>query len=368
MDDRLTLPRLAWHSLPYFTSPQGRSRPPLTIYWAVNSVCNLACQMCDVGQVNQNSNFYRNLRIDGKPHEIAPQIFKRVIDEVATFKPMISITSTEPLLYVPLAEIIQYTRTKGLNIAVTTNAFLLPQQARRLAEAGLSRLNVSIDAAPELHNSIRGRPKSFERAVEGIQIFHEATRELNQKTRILINCTISNLNYHALADFYGLVCHLPVDAIIFSYMNFVTDEMADFHNQAWGKQLHATPNCVNQFTQPARVDVGVLAQQIQKVKELDEKNNLVVFLPELNRQQLSKYFLRPMEFLFDSRCMVNWFIAEIIATGEIIPYTRCYYVPMGNINEQAFMEIWNGEKARQWRQLLREQHRFPACTRCDQIY
>jgi hypothetical protein len=57
-----------------------------------------------------------------------------------------------------------------------------------------------------------------------------------------------------------------------------------------------------------------------------------------------------------------------MADGEVIPYTRCYHVPLGNINEQPFLELWNGEKARAWRGDLRRHGRFPACTRCDMVY
>ncbi|MDZ4056601.1 MAG: SPASM domain-containing protein, partial [Polynucleobacter sp.] len=66
--------------------------------------------------------------------------------------------------------------------------------------------------------------------------------------------------------------------------------------------------------------------------------------------------------------MSSWFIAQIMADGEVIPYTRCYHVPLGNVNEQSFMDVWNGENAMAWRRDLRKQGRFPACTRCDMVY
>jgi hypothetical protein len=43
-------------------------------------------------------------------------------------------------------------------------------------------------------------------------------------------------------------------------------------------------------------------------------------------------------------------------------------VPLGNINEQPFLEAWNSDKARAWRGDLRRHGRFPACTRCDMVY
>ena len=368
MSDRLTFPVLMRQALPFVTSPTGKSRPPLTVYWSVNSVCNLYCKMCDVGTANHDSNFFANLRIDGKLHEIKIERFRSVIDEVASTKPVISITSTEPLMYRPLGDAVGYARSRGLDVVVTTGGYTLPQRAAELAEAGLSRLVLSIDGAPELHNSIRGRKDSFQRSAEGIQLFREACDRRNQPAEILINYTISNLNHDGLEAFYESVESLPVDRINFTYMNFVTTELADRHNALWGDKYKATVNCLNEHTQPARVDVGKLHEQIVAVKRRDAGRGRALFLHDFSLAELQRYFYQPDKFMGNSRCMVNWFIAEIIANGDVIPYTRCYNVPLGNINEEPFLDIWNGQKARAWRRDLRSERRFPACTRCDQVY
>ena len=368
MSNRLTLPLLMKQVMPYATSPAGRARLPITLYWSVNSVCNLYCQMCDVGTANKSSNFFANLRIDGKLHEIPLDKFKSVTDEVAHAKPTISITSTEPLMYKPLGDAVAYARSRDLEVVVTTGAYLLPQRAEELAEARLSRLVVSIDGPPEVHNKIRGRKDVFERAADGIRKFREAVDRRGNKAEILINHTISNLNFDSLDAHYEAISQLPVDRMNFTYMNYVTDSLAARHNERWGSKYAATVNCVNEYTQPGAVDVDVLHRQIEAVKQLDRDRQIASFLPEFSRDELHKYFHSPHEFMGGSRCMVNWFIAEIIASGEVIPYTRCYHVPFGNIHDQSFLEIWNGPKAREWRRDLRAERRFPACTRCDMVY
>ena len=368
MSDRLGLPTLVRQAVPFVTSRAGRARPPLTVYWSVNSVCNLHCKMCDVGTATSDSNFFANLRIDGKLHEIEIDRYRSVIDEVALYRPAISITSTEPLMYKPLGDAVAYTRSRDLDITVTTGGYLLPQRAEELAEAGLSRLVVSIDGPSGLHNDIRGRKDSFERSAEGITRFREVSERRGHRAQILVNYTISNLNYRELEAFYEALEPLPVDRINFTYMNFVTPEMARRHNATWGAKYQATVNCLSEETQPGRVDVGALYRQIEAVKRRDRERGRVAFLPEFTLDQLGRYFYEPDAFMGNSRCMVNWFIAQIIASGEVIPYTRCYHVVLGNINEQPFMDIWNGPRARAWRRDLRTHRRFPACTRCDQVY
>ena len=368
MSDRLSLPLLMRQAAPFVTSPAGRARLPITLYWSVNSVCNLYCQMCDVGTANKESNFFANLRIDGKLHEIQIDKFKSVTDEVAHAKPTISITSTEPLMYKPLGEAVAYARSKDLDVVVTTGAYTLPQRAEELAEARLSRLVVSLDGPPEVHNKIRGRKDVWQRAADGIRKFREAVDRRGGKAEILANHTTSNLNFDSLDAFYEQVTRLPIDRINFNYMNFVTGSLAERHNAEWGTKYKATVNCINEFTQPEAVDVDVLHQQVEAVKALDRDRRIATFLPEFTRDELRRYFHSPHEFMGGTRCMVNWFIAEIIASGEVIPYTRCYHVPFGNINEQSFVDIWNGPKAREWRRDLRTHRRFPACTRCDMVY
>jgi Fe-coproporphyrin III synthase len=368
MSRNASLPQLMMQATPFITSRAGKAKIPLTLYWGVNSVCNLRCKMCDVGNVNAESNFFANLRIDGKLHEIQIDRFRAVIDEVAAAKPMISITSTEPLMYKPLAEAVSYARSKDLSVTVTTGGYTLPKRADELAEAGLDHLCVSIDGPPELHNRIRGRGDSFQKSTEGIVKFREAIDKLGKRAEILVNYTITNMNFDALESFYDTMREFPVNRINFTYMTFVSQTMADAHNELWGDKYHATVNCLNDDTDPARVDVEVLYRQIQAVKAKDAGIGRVTFLPDFTLEEMKRYFHAPNEFMTESRCMVSWFIAEIIASGEVIPYTRCYNVPFGNINDDSFMNIWNGKKARDWRRELRSEKRFPGCSRCDLVY
>jgi len=364
----INLPILMRQAAPILLSPSGRARPPLTLYWSVNSVCNLRCKMCDVGAANPDSNFFANLRIDGKLREIAIDRFRSVIDEVAPTKPMIAITSTEPLMYKPLAEAIAYCTERKLETTVTTGGYLLPQRAEDLAVAGLTRLAVSIDGPPDIHNDIRGRKDSFERSIEGIRKFRDASTSRGHKSEVMVSFTITNLNFGALVDFYKATRDAGADRLNFTYMSFVTPELADAHNAVWGDKYRATVNCLNADTDPARVDIEVLHRQIQEVKALDADRGMAAFLPDFGLADLQKFFHEPNRFMSRTRCVVTWFVAEIIASGEVIPYTRCYHVPLGNINDEPFMQIWNGSKARAWRQSLRAEKRFPACTRCDFAY
>src|SRR3989304_7826523 len=126
---RTNLYRMARRGILYYLPGSLPVPSPLTIYWSVNSVCNLHCKMCDVGTLNEEGTFYKNLRIDRKLHEIDLNVFRRVVDEVAIQQPFMVFNSTEPLLYKPLGEAIAYCKAQGIEAAVTTGAYNLTKRA-----------------------------------------------------------------------------------------------------------------------------------------------------------------------------------------------------------------------------------------------
>lgn len=349
----------------YFFSPAGHSGNPLTIYFSINSICNLHCKMCDVGTQNADANFFKNLRLNGSPDQLKFEEFCSVVDQVKHFKPMIGITSTEPLLYKDIVRCVEYVVKNEMEILVTTGGYLLPRYAEGFVKAGLTRLYVSIDGPPAVHNVIRGKADSFERSIDGIRIINRYKRETNSRyPEVFLNYTISNHNYYCLEQFMESIIGLELTGVKFTLMNFVTQEMANAHNPKFGHEYFATVNCLQGGTDPLEIDTDVLWKQMEIIKR--KYGSILEILPPVNRKELDCYFKESSKRLRKNRCMVSYFIAQIIANGDVIPYTRCYNVVLGNIRKQPFREIWNGPKIRKFRRDLRQHGQLPACARCDQ--
>jgi cyclic pyranopterin phosphate synthase len=83
----------------------------------------------------------------------------------------IRLTGGEPLVRRDLPELVsQLRQIEGLtSLSLTTNGILLKEQARALAEAGLSRINVSLDSLVKEKFAQLTRRDQMERVLEGLE-------------------------------------------------------------------------------------------------------------------------------------------------------------------------------------------------------
>lgn len=353
---------IAWQTTPYFLFTNGVSFYPKVIFLSINSICNFKCKMCDVGQRNISSYFYKNLVTDGYS-ELSVELLKDFFSEVSDFKPLISITSTEPLLHKDIVKICHAAIESGLETQLTTNGYLLEEYADAFVDIGLHRLTVSLDGPPQIHNEIRGVKDSFERAKNGLKKIDELKRKRKLRfPELYIISVISNLNYFALVDTINEFNDINIEKNIFSHITFVTPEIAEMHNSKFSDKYPITPSSLNENIVLESVELEVLSEQIKILKR--NFPNKCLFSPVTNEKDLKIYYRMPMNFLYSHRCFIPWITAQIIATGDVIVLTRCFNVSFGNIYNESFKQIWNNESFQSFRRDLRRNRSFPACSRC----
>lgn len=96
------------------------------------------------------------------------------------------VTGGEPLVRRGAAEFMrELKRIPGVEtVTVTTNGILLPQEAEKLAEAGIDGVNISLDAdTPEDYERITGRPL-YDQVMRGMQA------SLNAGLKTKLNCVL----------------------------------------------------------------------------------------------------------------------------------------------------------------------------------
>ena len=147
------------------TDTMGRPLKDLRI--SVTDRCNFRCTYCMPSE------------IFGESYKFLPKNEILSFEEIARLARIfvkfgvnkLRITGGEPLLRTDLHKLIaMLTGMPGLeDLTLTTNAFLLPQQAQQLKDAGLQRVTISLDTLDdEVFKEMNGRGISIDRVLQGI--------------------------------------------------------------------------------------------------------------------------------------------------------------------------------------------------------
>jgi len=156
---------------------------------SVTERCNFRCQYC----------------MPEKPFSWVPKENLLTFEELFEFMKVaidegvkkIRITGGEPLLREDLDKFIKmiYDYAPDIDLAMTTNAFLLKGTAQRLKNAGLKRINVSIDTLkPEVAQAIAGK-NVLKNVLEGV----EEARKVGLKVKVNM-VPMKNMNADEIID------------------------------------------------------------------------------------------------------------------------------------------------------------------------
>ncbi|NKF52529.1 GTP 3',8-cyclase MoaA [Shewanella sp. WXL01] len=167
---------------------------------SVTDVCNFKCTYC----------LPDGYRPDGKPKFLSLNEIENLVaafSEVGTQK--IRITGGEPSLRKDFTDIIRVVAdTPNIKtVATTTNGYRLAKHAKEWYDAGLRRINVSVDSLdPKMFYQITGENK-FDEVMRGIDAALEAGFE-----RIKVNAVLlKGLNDKDLPKFLDWIKHTPID-------------------------------------------------------------------------------------------------------------------------------------------------------------
>ena len=113
--------------------------------------CNLSCLHC---YSSSSPRAHGALALD-----LLCEAISDAADEGFNF---VSLSGGEPLLYKPLAQLLQHAHTCGMRTSVTSNGMLLTAPNIELLYGNVDVLAISIDGIPESHNRIRGSQLAFD--------------------------------------------------------------------------------------------------------------------------------------------------------------------------------------------------------------
>ncbi|MBI3467044.1 MAG: radical SAM protein, partial [Planctomycetes bacterium] len=133
---------------------------PLVVFFEVTQACDLVCQHCRAcAQRLADAN------------ELSSGVARQLIDQLTEFPqpPLLVLTGGDPFKRADIFSLVEYASNAGLEVAITPSAtpLVTPSRLRRLRDAGIARVALSLDGANEVtHDTFRGVEGSFDRTLE----------------------------------------------------------------------------------------------------------------------------------------------------------------------------------------------------------
>lgn len=173
----------------------------------------------------------------------------------------VRVTGGEPLVRIGVEDFIRgLSAIEGIeDISMTTNGVLLSKMAKDLKEAGLDRVNISLDTLkPERFTKIT-RCGQLSDALKGIKAAIDA-----ELTPIKLNCVIvKNFNDDEIMDFVNLTRKYPM------YIRFI--ELMPLGEKGWGKGHYLSTEeikkTINEELIPMEVSAGAGPAKYYKVSD-----------------------------------------------------------------------------------------------------
>jgi radical SAM protein with 4Fe4S-binding SPASM domain len=302
------------------------------VFWELTARCNLKCCHC---------------RAEAKDDFVAgelttDQILAVARDIRAAGDPIMILTGGEPLVRKDFFDIAKACAGMFSRVAMATNGTLVDDDiARRIAEAGIQRVSVSLDGAKAAtHDAFRGVPGSFEATVRGYDAMARAGVSLQ------VNATVARNNIDEVGDL----------------LNFVLErKAAAFHVFAL-----VPVGCGAQISEDARLSSeqmeAFLRWLFEKSIELRDRIHIkATCAPQYYRimREVSREKGIPMPATghgaghghghgqgggngmqaMTRGCLAGSAVCFISRTGDVQP---CGYLPVqvGNVLKQPFGEIW----------------------------
>jgi radical SAM protein with 4Fe4S-binding SPASM domain len=294
---------------------------PFLVVWDFTHLCNLRCKHCYLGAKE---------RMEG---ELTTEEGKKLIDELRDIDVLVlAFSGGEPLMRRDFFELADYAHKNDLYVTLATNGTLITRNvAKKIKDSGVEYVEISLDGKDaDTHDSFRGVPGMFDRAIEGIK------NCMDQGLQTGIATTVTKHNYDQIEEIYDLASDLGVKRFI--CFNFVPtsrgiDIIEDDISPEWREELL---KFLLERTHEGEMECLSTAPQLARVAIEEEKGVPV------GHFYIGSEFESKTRALADfiGGCGAGRLYCSIEPNGDVQP---CVFLPIkcGNIRENSLSNIWH---------------------------
>jgi radical SAM protein with 4Fe4S-binding SPASM domain len=288
------------------------------ISWNITRRCNLKCAHCYLPATFRSDTASNT----PGPFELTTDESLRLIDEIALANKevMLILSGGEPLLRGDIYELAEYASRKGMMVVLGTTGYLIDTEiARKLKDKGVSGVSISLDStSPEVHDGIRQKNGSWDRAVKAIEICKRANLSVH------INTVVSNSNYSEIPELiqFARILGVKVFSPFFLVCTGKGEELTDITPDQYEELLTLITRL-----QEDRTGMMIRTRCAPTFRRILYQRN-----PESSLLKLDA-----------GKCMAGISYCRITPEGKV---TSCPYLQgtAGDVREKGFHEIWQNSE------------------------
>ncbi|MBC8413741.1 SPASM domain-containing protein, partial [bacterium] len=176
--------------------------------------------------------------------------------------------------------------------------------------------------------------------------------------------TITPGNYKLIEQVAKEMEQLQIDTFRIGHLNFLSQSDFDAHMRITG-QLFGIERDVSWagfISGESGIDAQYIADALERIKNMQNKNFKVTVFPKFSRDEIIRYYSKGsfQSDSFKNACLAPWDIGVIGPQGELV---TCPNYVVGNLRNHSFSDLWNNDRARKFRKIIKEKKHLPACSR-----
>lgn len=275
---------------------------PISFEIDLTNLCNHNCSFCCVKEIRRTD-----------MNTLKTETIKSCIKQMKELGVKgISFTGGgEPLLHKDFYEILEYTKTLGIDTGLITNGALIVENNVQMLLKNINWIRVSVAAGErETYSKIQGKDE-YNKVINNLKLLSEYKEKLDLSVNIGVRMLITDENIMTLSGLAEDIKNLNVN-----YLQIAPDSMSNNYN-------------LYNFTDFERI--------VEQTKTTLDQIDLLSagFIMDQDKKS------------YPQKCYAHCFHTVVTASGDVLFCKNCRgseNMVIGNIYESSLVEIWNSHK------------------------